>query len=176
MGYTNELTYEFEIPTEVFYKTVAEKIAGYTPDFQEVAIGRPPYIQWNNMKLKQNKWLIEKSPRLIDGFTSNRSSGGRIEVDIIEGNQKTILKASIQIDTATAPFVKYFLSCLVGLAGLSYLIISFNVYVLIGLLILEALIFAILPKIQESIEEDSREDLAKYYNHLLRELQKCMNG
>ena len=175
MEYPNEQTNEFEIPTEVFYRTVAEKIATYKPDFQELAFGRPPYIQWNNMKLKRNKWLIEKSPRPIDGFTSNRTSGGRIEVDIIEGNQKTILKASIRADTAAAPLVKYILGLLVGLAGLSYLIIAFNIYVLIGLFLLEALIFAILPKVQENLEKDSGEDLKKYYNHLLRELQRCVS-
>ncbi len=175
MEYTKEQTNEFEIPSEVLYRTVREKIAAYKPDFQERMIGRPPYIQWNNMKLSRNKWLIEKSPRPIDGFTSSRTSGGRIEVDIIEGNQKTVLKAYILADTAAAPFVKYFFGFIVGIAGLSYLIIAFNFYVLIGLLLLEALIFTILPKLLKNFEDDTLVDLTKYYNHLLRELHKCMS-
>ena len=151
------LTTRINIPTEKFLNDLKEKIRGFRGD----SLGLEPF-QWNNIRIHDNKLIIEKSMKPLG------KCSGKIESEIIYGNEITILKTTILPDTIWEfqTFLKYFIGIGIGFSALLYLLLDFNFYVLLGLLIFEVLIFAVEPIRQE----ENIDELVRYYNNIISEI------
>jgi hypothetical protein len=168
MEVSSEQIDEVPIPTDQFIKKISKKMAEYKTGPMDLFYGAAPFIQWNNMKLKGNTWLIEKSRKSTDDFSTGRASG-TIKVEIIAGEDKTVLKAHIRTDAGTQDAGRYVLAFALGITALAYLIIDFSLIALAVWLLVEWLLLKVLPRIYTKLNSGELENLTKYYNLLLKE-------
>lgn len=157
---------ELPIPTDMLVEKIRKKIAEYKSGPFDTFYGTPPYIQWNNMSLKGDTWLIEKSQKGTDTASTGRSSGV-ITVKIIAGHDKTVLKAYIKTDEDIHQIGRYFGGVIVVIAFIAFVMADFNWYSLaVGLGI--ALIMILAPMLREN----QLPNLRKYYHLVLKEVIK----
>jgi hypothetical protein len=163
-----EVVTEISIPADVFMDNVKERILAYKNDTVESLFSVEPHFQWNNVRLKGNKLVIERSAKPFDKSSKYRGVSGIIESEIITENNKTILRARITLDTAMAVFFKYAVGLSIGTIGLFWLALDFNYVVLCLVILFEGFIFGVIPLIQS----DSLNDLTDYYHSVIRVLTR----
>lgn len=165
---TIEQVNELPILTNVFIKNIEEKIIYFKSDSFDALVDIPPYIQWDNVKINENRLLIKKSAKPFDNNSRYASLAGTIESEIISDHNRTILKARIMLDTAMVDVLKYMLGTVIALTGFVWLSFNFDLRVLIGVLAIEWFIFWVTPRFHST----AINDLVEYYNALISEAVK----
>lgn len=167
MDVSKEQVDELPVPAIELIERIRKKMDDHKPGLMDTFYETGSGIQWNNMKLKGNIWLIEKSRKTSVDYSIGRASGV-IRVDIIPGQDKTVLKAYISTDEESRVWLLYILAFAVGIASVTYLIIDFSFVALAIVLVIEWFLVRVAPKLR------MRElgGLTKYYNRLLKEVLK----
>ncbi|MEQ9413978.1 MAG: hypothetical protein RIF39_09110 [Cyclobacteriaceae bacterium] len=160
------LTTEINLPVNVFIDTVRKKIKGHKSDGLDRLVSFPPHLEFENVSISDRKMVIEKSMKPFDGFSRYRGISETIESEIVGRGEQTILKTQIHLHTAAYDFIKYFIGLGFALSGLTWLILDFDIKILAGLIVVEAVIF-FLPKL---FQQTAVDDLTFYYNRIIEEL------
>jgi hypothetical protein len=161
-----EITTEINLPSLVFIETVRKKIANKERDKWDSVFSFSPHLELENVSISNDKLIIEKSMKPLDKFSRYRGISGTIESEILNNGETTLLKTEIHLHTAVADFIQYFIGVGLGLSGLTWLILDFDIRVLAGLLIFGLIMFG-LPKLFQRVAVD---DLVYYYNQMIEEL------
>lgn len=160
------VTTEINISANAFIEAVAKKIKGHERKELDTLVSSPPHLELENVTISNHKLIIEKSIKPLDGFSRYRGISGTIESDILNKDGVTILKTTINLHTAASDFVGYFIGTGIGLIAITWLIVDFNLKVLIGFLIGEGLLYG-LPKMRQGVALDG---LEHYYYRMIDEL------
>ena len=167
MDISKERVDEFPVPAIELIERIKKKMVDHKPGIMDTFYETGSGIQWNNMKLKGNAWLIEKSRKPSVNYSIGRSSGV-IRVDIIPGQDKTVLKAYITTDEESRVWLLYIVAFAVGIASVTYLIIDFSFVALAIMLFIEWFLLKVAPKFRMS----ELGGLTEYYKLLLEEVLK----
>jgi hypothetical protein len=159
---------EIEIPADLFKSKIFSKIKSHEIGTWDNLLDFPPYIQWENIKLSDNRLFIGKSAKPLDKFSRYRGVAGAIQCEIIPSGDKTILKGRIELDTAMVEVIKYLMGVIVGISGVITLIIFFDFRILLGLLAFEGFLFWVLPLIQDRALDALRSYYRDVINDVLR--------
>ena len=163
---TRQLTTEINLPAPIFIELVRKKVAGYKRSELDSFFSFPPHLELENVSISNEKLIIEKSAKPLDKFSRYSGISGTIQSEIMDRNGMTELKSEIRLDTAVADFFQYSACIAIASAGLTWLILDFKIIVLIGLLVLEVLLFGF-AKLSKQAAIDN---LNRYYDHMITEL------
>jgi hypothetical protein len=159
---------ELGIPADLFKSRIISKINSHDIGTWDNLLDLPPYVQWENIKLVDDRLFIEKSAKPLDKFSRYTGVAGAIECEIVPSGDTTIIKAKIELDTAMVEVMKYLMGVIVGISGVITLIIYFDFRILLGLLAVEGFLFWVLPLFQERALDDLRSYYRDVINDVLR--------
>jgi predicted nucleic acid-binding protein len=87
---------EIDIPADLFKSKIISKLKSHEVGRWDNLLDFPPYIQWENIKLVDNRLFIERSAKPLDKLSRYPGVAGAIECEIILSGDKTIIKARIE--------------------------------------------------------------------------------